>query len=272
MVSVEGPEGKSPTPSPVLPKPCLTHSDSGKSSLLMTLLGFLSYSGNIKIDGLEISAVQRDELRGRITTISQEQLELAGSIRANLRPYDLDGKGTVYTSYLDSKSQSKDGDATPRNNDDELQALLERLCLWEAITATSGGLDGTLADASLSHGQMQLLCLARGILRRRTTGSRVVLVDEATSSVDPMTDAAARLVMADEFAGCTVLTVTHRPETLAAADVRVELAQGRICAVQETVAATREREERKKCGIEDAGRRREASMAAIAQMAKAVKR
>ncbi|OAR00019.1 hypothetical protein LLEC1_00484 [Akanthomyces lecanii] len=77
-------------------------------------------AGNIKIDGLEISAVQRDELRGRITTITQEQLELAGSIRASLRPYDLDGNGTAHmsSSSLDSEPKSN------QNNDDELQALL----------------------------------------------------------------------------------------------------------------------------------------------------
>lgn len=143
--------------------------------------------------------------------------------------------------------------------------------MWEAIAAKPAGLDGALADAALSHGQMQLLGLARGILRRRTTGSRVVLVDEGTSSVDPVTDAAVRLV-ADEFAGCTVLMVAHRPDTLAAADVRVELAHGRIRAVQETVAATRQQDGRKKSVVEDAGRRREASMAAIAQMSRTVKR
>lgn len=266
------PEGKLPPLFPALPKPWLTRSDSGKSSLLMTLLGFLSYSGNIKIDGLEISAVQRDELRGRITTISQEQLKLAGSIRANLRPYDLDGSGTTCNSHHDPEPQGKEGEAKLQDPDEELQELLERLCLWEAIAAKPAGLDGALADAGLSHGQMQLLCLARGMLRRRTTGSRVVLVDEGTSSVDPVTDAAVRLVMADEFAGCTVLMVAHRPDTLAAADVRVELAQGRIRSVQKMAAATREQEERKKLVVENVGRRREASMAAIAQMSRAVKR
>lgn len=241
----------------------------------MTLLGFLSYSGNIKIDGLEISAVQRDELRQRITTISQEQLKLAGSIRTNLCPYDDDIDTDPTTTASSSSSRKR------KDQDAELRTLLERLRVWGAVSATRGGLDAALADAGLSHGQTQLLCVARAVLRRRATGARVVLVDEATSSVDPATDAAARRVMADEFAGCTVLTVAHGPDALAAADVRVELAQGRVRTVvheggdggggggeEEEEGRRRKAEEEEK----KRARRRELSMAAIAQLAKAGRR
>lgn len=194
---------------------------------MLSLLGFLNYTGNIRIDGLEVSAVQREELRCRITTISQEQLQLSGTVRYNLRPYDKPQP----PSSSSGPGASNAAAAQLAKDDAEIQVLLERLRIWDAILAR-GGLRATLSAVGLSHGQMQLLCVARAVLRQRATGSRVVLVDEATASVDPATDAVVQRVMADEFAGCTVLTVAHRPETIAEADVQVEMAQGQISEVR----------------------------------------
>ena len=65
----------------------LTKADSGKSSLLLALLKFLDYEGSIKIDGVEVSQVPLQELRSRITTITQDYVELHGAVRNNLFPH-----------------------------------------------------------------------------------------------------------------------------------------------------------------------------------------
>lgn len=136
-------------------------------------------------------------------------------MRTNLRPFTL------------LSSTEPDSPSVQAAQDEELQVLLARLRIWEPIRAKNG-LDAILEDVGLSHGQTQLLCVARAVVRRRETGARLVLVDEATSGVDLATDEAAREVAEGEFEGCTVVTVAHRAESVARADVRVELAHGEV--------------------------------------------
>ncbi|KAJ6788053.1 hypothetical protein PWT90_09274 [Aphanocladium album] len=183
---------------------------SGKSSLLLTLLGFLDYSGTIEIDGVDISTIPVDDLRARISTVSQENLDFGGSIRSSLLPFRL-GKTEV---TRDTKEE-----------DAEIQTVLERLNIWDAITK-QGGLDAQMDKVGLSHGQLQLLSIARAILHQRETKGKLVLMDEATSHVDMKSDADAQKFFKEAFDSCTIVMIAHRLETIEDADTFVELSHG----------------------------------------------
>ncbi|POR35874.1 ABC transporter, transmembrane domain, type 1 [Tolypocladium paradoxum] len=198
--------------------------NSGKSSLILTMLNLLHcYSGSVKIDGIDISQIaSRQQLRSRITTLAQDPIELPGSVRSNLVPF---------------------ASANPQTAGADEAAVIDalsRVGIWEHISS-HGGLDADLAAMGLSHGQKQLLCLARAVLHNASTGSRVVLVDEATSSVDGETDARMQAVMSEAFAGCTLVVVAHRLETIQDADVVLELDAGRL--VQLTLNLLRDADE-----------------------------
>lgn len=200
----------------------LTMNNSGKSSLLLALLKFLDYSGSIKIDGVEISQVPLQELRSRITTITQDYVELHGAIRNNLFPHT--------GGHSESISDSVAIDA------------LKKLGLWERLSA-SGGLDAMLSELGLSQGEKQLLFITRAFLHHKETGSKVILVDEATSSMDQDTDQNVQVHMREMFEGSTILMVAHRHETIEDADLLIELADGKVIDVSEMTSASEEEED-----------------------------
>lgn len=181
--------------------------------MFLTLLGFLEYSGTVQIDGVDISTIPVDELRARITTVSQENLDFGGSVRSSLVPFDL------------GRSDAKG------KEDAEIQTVLERLGIWEAI-AKQGGLEEATDKVRLSHGQLQLFSIARAILRQRRIKGRLVLMDEATSHVDVKSDANAQGFFKEAFAGCTILMIAHRLETIEDADVFVDLSHGVVEVVE----------------------------------------
>ncbi|OAA71004.1 ABC transporter, transmembrane domain, type 1 [Akanthomyces lecanii RCEF 1005] len=191
---------------------------SGKSSLFLLLLGFLRYEGTMKVDGISISSIPVDELRSRIVTISQDQLKLEASARVNLLPFTLNLSPTV----TDEKKRQE-----AERQDIRLRELLIRLGIWTPLN-NKGGLDAMLDDVGYSHGQMQLFCLARGILRCQDTGSKVVLVDEATSSVEEEMERNAQRVMKEYFADCTVLVIGHRKSSIRGVEFTVELSKGEV--------------------------------------------
>lgn len=156
-------------------------------------------------------------LRSRIVTISQDQIKLDASVRVNLLPFTLN----MPTATTDEKKSQG-----AEQQDTRLKELLTRLGIWGPLE--QGGLDAMLDDVGYSHGQMQLFCLARGIVRCQDTGSRVVLIDEATSSVEQGMETMAQKVMSDYFADCTILVIGHRESSVRGVDLTVELSQGKI--------------------------------------------
>lgn len=172
-------------------------SGSGKSSLISTLFRMLEISedSSITIDGIDITSIQRQVVRERLNAIPQEPIFITGSVRLNADPNN-------------------------QHTDNDIIEAIKKVQLWN-IVDQKGGLDADLDAEFFSHGQRQLFCLARAILRK----SKLVILDEATSSVDTKSDELMQKVIRDEFSDCTIIAVAHRLNTIMDFD-RIALLSG----------------------------------------------
>ncbi|KAJ3490415.1 hypothetical protein NLG97_g5784 [Lecanicillium saksenae] len=191
---------------------------SGKSSLLLTLLGLLSLEGTVEIDGVDITKIDPEVLRAHVITITQHPIQFNDTLRANMLPFEITDDQDSLT-----EEQRRLRDA----KDTVVIALLDRLGIWGKVR-DRGGLDAMLPDIGYSKGEIQLLSIARAITRQRDTGSRLVLIDEATSSLDPERETEAQAMMDEAFKDCTVFTVAHRLETIENSDRRIEMVGGKL--------------------------------------------
>ncbi|PYI12622.1 P-loop containing nucleoside triphosphate hydrolase protein [Aspergillus sclerotiicarbonarius CBS 121057] len=187
---------------------------SGKSSIVLLLLRLLdplpSSSQNITIDGVALHRVDRSILRQRIIAVPQDVIFLPDgtSFKENLDPFCL-------------------------STETECQSILEDLDLWPLVQK-QGGLTAGLSPDSLSQGQKQLFSIARAVLRRRVRSRHlepeggILLLDEVSSNVDLETDRALRKVIEREFAGYTIIMVSHRLEVVLDFDRVLVLDTGHI--------------------------------------------
>ncbi|KAJ6779326.1 hypothetical protein PWT90_02509 [Aphanocladium album] len=192
-------------------------SGSGKSSLFRTLLGFIQYQGRVEIDGINIASISPHTLRSRLVTITQDSVQFQGTIRMNLLPLTMNSV----------KGLSVDDEEKDAKKDIELEQLLKNLRIWAQLTS-KGGLNAILEDVGYSKGELQLLCIARAIMKQRETGSKLVLVDEATSSIDSETEKAVNRAMKENFGGCSILTIAHRRSSLRNVEGVLDMYRGRI--------------------------------------------
>ncbi len=183
----------------------------------MALLGFLHYEGTIKIDGIDISAINRDVLRSRVITLTYDPLQLPASVRRNLLPFDF--------------QYSANGDACV--DDETLSRVLSDLGVWKPI-CRQGGLDAFLPTVQLSRSELQLFGIARAIIQRMGREGRLVLMDEATGALDAATDKRVQGALTAAFPGCTFLVITHRQITIRDAEKFIELQEGAVASFRDT--------------------------------------
>jgi len=175
---------------------------AGKSSLTLALFRIAeASSGRILIDDVDIAAMGLYDLRSKLTIIPQDPVLFMGTIRSNLDPFD-------------------------QCTDRELWTHLARLHLKETVANLPGQLSHRVVEngENFSVGQRQLLCLARALVRK----SKIVIMDEASASLDFKTDQLIREFVRTEFADCTVLTIAHRIHTVIESDRIMVLDAGRI--------------------------------------------
>eukprot|EP00929_Paragymnodinium_shiwhaense_P097458 TRINITY_DN59127_c0_g1_i1.p1 TRINITY_DN59127_c0_g1~~TRINITY_DN59127_c0_g1_i1.p1 ORF type:complete len:1329 (+),score=325.24 TRINITY_DN59127_c0_g1_i1:66-3989(+) len=176
---------------------------SGKSSLLRALLRLTELDdGVICIDGVDIRGLPLRLLRSAISVIPQDPVMWSGSVAFNVDPTGHSARNAISTA-------------------------LDKVGLGSGTAmALQGGADGIVEahGGNLSAGQRQLLCIARCIVRQ----SRIVLIDEATSSVDGETDSRVQEALRSSLVGSTQLVVAHRIQTLLDADQIVVMEAGLV--------------------------------------------
>ena len=111
--------------------------------------------------------------------------------------------------------------------------VLKQLGLLE-IVKQRGGLDADMLKLGLSHGQKQLMCIARSCLRNASRGTKIIVLDEATSNLDHTTETMVLNMLHELFDECTVIMIAHRTETLDRVNMIVEVADGKIESIKNT--------------------------------------
>ncbi|XP_024018043.1 putative ABC transporter C family member 15 [Morus notabilis] len=188
---------------------------SGKSTLIQAIFRIVEpREGSIIIDGVDICKIGLHDLRSRLSIIPQDPTMFEGTVRGNLDPLE---------QYSDSKAWE----------------ALEKCQLASLVRAQEKKLDATVVEngENWSVGQRQLFCLGRALLKK----SSILILDEATASVDSATDGVIQKIISDEFRDRTVVTIAHRIHTVVNSDLVLVLSDGRI-AEYDTPARLLERE------------------------------
>ncbi|SDE61589.1 ATP-binding cassette, subfamily B [Paenibacillus sp. UNCCL117] len=180
-------------------------SGAGKSTIASLIIGLYEpQSGKISINGTSHEDLSLAELRGKIGYISQDPYVVDGTIRSNLMI------------------------GSARKTDEDLWRVLDEACLGDMALALKNGLDTVINSEGLqlSGGQKQRLAIARVLLRN----PEVIIMDEATSSLDNETEATLLALWETSFREKTVITIAHRLTSILGADKVAILQEGTIAA------------------------------------------
>jgi len=179
------------------------HTGSGKSSIINLVAKFyLPTRGELLIDGREVRTIASRSLHRQMGMVQQQNFLFSGSVLENIRV------------------------AKPEATEEEVRAAAQQLDCSDILDALPRGLQTDVGErgAGLSVGQRQLVCFTRALL----ADPRLVILDEATSAIDALTEARLQRALLELLRGRTSFVVAHRLSTIRHADLVLVLDQGRI--------------------------------------------
>jgi ATP-binding cassette subfamily B protein len=176
---------------------------AGKTTIVSLLLRFYEpWSGQILIDGVDVRRYKLSALRSAVLMIPQEPLLVSGTVLENILL------------------------ANPEATREEVEAAIKALGLWDLVESLPQGLDTPVLEGgkNLSVGQRQLVSL----LRVFVANPRILVLDEATSSIDPRTEARLQAALEKLIEGRTAIVIAHRLQTIVRADHIIVIEDGRV--------------------------------------------
>jgi ATP-binding cassette subfamily B protein len=176
---------------------------AGKSTIINLILRFYDVSGGaVKVDGVDVRSVTQASLRRQIGMVLQDNILFSGTVAENI------------------------AFGCPEATQAEIEAAAQVANVHEFITTLPQGYSTYLGErgASLSQGQRQLISIARAVL----VNPRILILDEATSSIDTRTEALVQDALARLLEGRTTFAIAHRLSTVSQADLVLVIQQGEI--------------------------------------------
>jgi ATP-binding cassette subfamily B protein len=179
------------------------HTGAGKTTLISLLMRFYDVQrGAIRIDGVDIKEMNLDELRGRFGVVLQDPFLFSGTVEGNIRL------------------------GTARIQDADVEQAAEDVNLADFIRTLPGGFKEEVRErgSTLSTGQKQLISFARALAHN----PKILILDEATSSVDTETEFRVRDALNRMVEGRTSLIIAHRLSTIQRADKIIVMHKGQV--------------------------------------------